>query len=233
LSAHYFVSDAHIGGSRAGADERLYRFLHSLRGRADSLYIVGDLFEFWFEYNRAIPKHGFHVLAQLEELSEEGTRLTYLRGNHDFWFKDFLKRELKAETADELDVTIDGKRVYVSHGDALDRGFVPKLFRGLVRSQLNGMLYSLLHPDIGIALAQRVALASRDVGARAYLSDDMARFAEKKLGQGFDIVIMGHSHAPETRLFNKGVYINIGDWLRHFTYGVIRDGIPALEQFDG
>jgi UDP-2,3-diacylglucosamine hydrolase len=232
LSAHYFVSDAHIGGGSHDAEQRLFRFLESIRGRARSLYILGDLFEFWFEYNQAIPKPGFKALAELAELSRTGTHIGYLKGNHDFWFKDFWHRELGAEAADELDVTLDGKRVFLAHGDVLDRALVPQIFRVLMRSRIDGWLYSLLHPDIGIGLALSVARASRVKSTKPRIIADMARFAEGKLGSGFDIVIMGHSHMPECRRFGAGVYINVGDWMTHFTYGVIRDGEPSLEVFE-
>ena len=231
MSAHYFVSDAHIGGGSPDAEQRLFRFLESIRGKAESLYILGDLFEFWFEYNRAIPKPGFRALAELAELSRTGTHIGYLKGNHDFWFKDFWQRELGAEAADELDVTLDGRRVFLAHGDVIDRAVVPRVFRVLMRSRLDGWLYSLLHPDIGIGLAQAIARASRVKNSKPSLVEDMARFAEGKLASGFDIVIMGHSHVPEVRQLGCGVYLNVGDWLTHFTYGVIRDGVPSLEVF--
>jgi len=231
LSAHYFVSDAHIGGSCPDAEERLFRFLESIRGKAESLYILGDLFEFWFEYGRAIPRPGFRALAELAELSRTGTRIGYLKGNHDFWFKDFWRRELGAEATDELDVTLDGKRVFLAHGDTLDRALVPQIFRALMRSRLDGWLYSLLHPDIGIGLALAVARFSRVKSAKPSLVEDMARFAAGKLVSGFDVVIMGHSHVPEFKQLGDGVYLNVGDWMTHFTYGVIRDGIPSLEVF--
>jgi UDP-2,3-diacylglucosamine hydrolase len=231
LSAHYFVSDAHIGGGHPDAEQRLFRFLESIRGKADSLHILGDLFEFWFEYSRAIPKPGFRALAELAELSRTGTHIGYLKGNHDFWFKDFWQRELGAEAADELDVTLDGKRVFLAHGDTLDRAFVPRFFRVLMRSRLDGWLYSLLHPDIGIGLAQAVARAGRVKNSKPSLVEDMARFAEGKLASGFDIVILGHSHVPEVRQLGRGVYVNVGDWMTHFSYGVIRDGVPSLEVF--
>jgi UDP-2,3-diacylglucosamine hydrolase len=232
LSAHYFVSDAHIGGGNPDAEQRLFRFLESIRGRAESVYILGDLFEFWFEYGRAIPKPGFRALAELAELRRTGTRIGYLKGNHDFWFKDFWRRELGAEAADEMDVRLDGKRVFLAHGDKLDRSFVPRFFRVLMRSRLNGWLYSLLHPDIGIGLANSVARISRAESIRPSLVEDMATFARGKLESGFDIVILGHSHVPELRQIGGGAYVNIGDWLTHFTYGVIRDGVPSLEVFD-
>jgi UDP-2,3-diacylglucosamine hydrolase len=232
LSAHYFVSDAHIGGGCPDAEQRLFRFLESIRGRAESLHILGDLFEFWFEYGRAIPKPGFRALAELAELARTGTRIGYLKGNHDFWFKDFWRRELGAAASDELDVTLDGKRVFLAHGDTVDRAFVPRFFRVLMRSRLNGWLYSQLHPDVGIGLALAVARANRVKGANPDLIEDMARFAGDKLASGFDIVIMGHSHAPEVRQLEGGVYLNVGDWMTHFTYGLIRDGVPSLEKFE-
>ena len=231
MNAHYFVSDAHIGGSSTESEERLCAFLEAIRGRADSLYILGDLFEFWFEYSRAIPKLGFRALSQLAELSRTGTRIGYLKGNHDFWFKDFWRRELGAEAADELDVTLDGKRVYLAHGDSLDRAAVPQFFRALMRSRFNGWLYSLLHPDVGIGLAHVVAGIGRADSAKPSLAEDMATFARGKIESGFDIVIFGHSHLPELRQIGGGTYINIGDWLMHFSYGVIRDGVPSLEVF--
>jgi len=232
LSAHYFVSDSHIGGGFLDAEQRLFRFLESIRGRAESLYILGDLFEFWIEYTQAIPKQGFKALAELAELRRTGTRIGYLKGNHDFWFKDFWQRELGAEAADEMDITLDGKRVYLAHGDALDRAFVPRVFRALMRSRVNGWLYSLLHPDIGIGLAQAVARTSRVTGAKPSLIEDMARFAAGKLKSGFDIVVMGHSHVPELRRFGSGVYMNLGNWVTDFKYGLIRDGQPSLEVFE-
>jgi UDP-2,3-diacylglucosamine hydrolase len=233
LSAHYFISDAHLGAGRREAESRLFSFLESIRGHADSLYILGDLFEFWFEYRWAVPKHGFKALARLAELHDRGTRIGYLKGNHDFWFKNFLKREMDADAADEMDVVIDGKRVFLCHGDVLDKGFVPRLFRSLMRSPVSGALYGLGHPDFGIGLAQRVALTSRAMTAKPYLLKAMSLFAERQLASGFDIVVMGHSHVPELTAYGKGMYLNVGDWIQHFTYGIIRDGVPALEVFEG
>jgi UDP-2,3-diacylglucosamine hydrolase len=232
LSAHYFVSDAHIGGSSPEAEQRLYRFFESIRGEANSLYILGDLFEFWFEYGNSIPKRGFRALAELAELSRTGTHIGYLKGNHDFWFKDFWQRELGAEAADELDVKLDGKRVYLAHGDSLDRALVPRVFRTLMRSRFNGWLFSLLHPDIGIGLAHAVASISRAGTHKPGIVEDMAEFARGKLESGFDVVILAHSHVPEFRGMGGGTYMNIGDWLTRFTYGVIRDGAPSLERFE-
>ncbi|MEO0085763.1 MAG: UDP-2,3-diacylglucosamine diphosphatase [candidate division WOR-3 bacterium] len=232
MSAHYFIADAHVGAGFPKAEQRLVAFMEKIQGAADSLFILGDLFEFWFEYQRAIPRHGFRVIARLAELRRSGTRIVYLQGNHDFWLRSFLKRELSVETpGDELATEIDGRRVYLAHGDGLDRGVVPRTFRRLMRSRMNGALYSLIHPDVGIRLAQWVAGRSRELGAKMYLREDMARFAEAKTRDGFEVVMLGHSHVPERREFPAGVYVNVGDWVRNSSYGVMRDGAVALESF--
>jgi len=129
-------------------------------------------------------------------------------------------------------VTLDGKRVFLAHGDVLDRALVPQIFRVLMRSRVDGWLYSLLHPDIGIGLALAVARVSRVKSAKPSLVEDMAKFAAAKVASGFDVVIMGHSHVPEFKQLGDGVYLNVGDWMTHFTYGVIRDGVPSLEVFE-
>lgn len=233
MSRHYFISDAHLGAGTGNTEQKLFRFLDSLCGRADSLYILGDLFEFWIEYGRAIPKAGFRALSLLDELHRSGTTIGYLKGNHDFWFKDFLWREFGARAEDELDITLDGKRLYLAHGDALDKGFVPRFFRRLVRNPVNGFLYSLLHPDLGIGLAQRVAERSRQLTAKPYLLQAMTAFAETKLATGFDAVVLGHSHAPLLRRLGNGVYLNTGDWIVHSSYGLLCDGQFQLMEFDG
>jgi UDP-2,3-diacylglucosamine hydrolase len=233
LSAHYFVSDVHLGARPGENEARLLAFFDSIRGQAASLYVLGDLFEFWFEYRCAIPKHGFRVLSALADLHRQGTAIGYIEGNHDRWFNDFLARELGTRAAVELDVMIDGRRVYLAHGDALDKGLVPRLARGLMRSRVSSALYALLHPDLGIGLAHRIAAASRDAGMKPYLQEAMACFAEAKLSAGFDVVILAHSHLPETRRLGQGVYLNIGDWVSNFTYGRLQDGRVTLERFEG
>jgi len=230
LSAHYFVSDAHIGAAPAGAESRLVEFLESIRGRATSLYVLGDLFDFWFEYNRAIPVSGFRVLGALSRLAQEGTRVVYLAGNHDVRFTGFFKRELGIEScAGPLAETLDGRRVWMSHGDDLDKRLIPSLFRTLMRSRVNQALYSLVHPDLGISLARSVSGASRKRPPDARLAEKMAAFARTRLEQGQDIVVLAHLHRPELRTFGSGIYLNTGDWVSNFSYGKLEQGRLSLE----
>lgn len=231
MSAHYFVSDAHLGASPPGTEERLLAFLRSIRAKADSLYILGDLFDFWFEYGSAIPKTGFRVLTELAKLGEAGTRIVYLSGNHDLRLRDFFSRELGIETAPELEETIDGMRVWMKHGEEIDRRWLSVFFRRLMRSRLNSSLYSFIHPDVGIGFANRVAARSRARGLDPGLKHEMRRFAEEKLRRGVDVAVMAHVHEPELLRTDCGVYVNTGDWLTHFSYAVIRDGEVMLGYF--
>lgn len=234
MSAHYFISDTHLGNNKSEGEEKLTGFLSHISGRADSLYILGDLFEFWFEFRQVIPKNGINIIDNLKRLRRSGTNIFLFRGNHDIWFNGWVERELQIETVyDQLATTIDDRRVFLAHGDALDKSFVPRLFRKLMRSRLNARLFSLVHPDIGISLAKNIAVRSRQEMLKRNktqnLQKAMTDFAHKKLAEGFDLVILGHSHVPEIVHFEQGVYLNSGDWVQNFTYGLIQNGEPFLK----
>lgn len=232
MSAHYFISDAHLGAAPAEAELRLVSFLAGLEGRADTLWVLGDLFDFWFEYGRAIPKHGFRVLAALGRLRQSGTRVTCLAGNHDLRFTGFFKKELGVETTTGAQLVLDGQRVLMRHGDELDRRPVSRLFRTLMRSRINNALYRLVHPDVGIALAGWVARRSRNRPPDTALAGLMRDHARACLREGNDLVVFGHLHRPELTRFPEGCYLNTGDWIESFSYGVMRDGEIALETYD-
>ncbi|MGQ9708635.1 MAG: UDP-2,3-diacylglucosamine diphosphatase [bacterium] len=232
MSSHFFISDAHLGSRIQEAEQRLAQFLYSIKNRAESLYILGDLFEFWFEYRQVVPSAGLGVVAPLAALRRAGTRVVFLRGNHDVWYKGVLKREFGFEGFyDELCEVIDGKRVFLCHGDALDKQLIPRLFRRLMRSKVDAGLYSIPHPDVGVGLARWIARRSRERGAKPTLIEAMRGFAQTKIEQGFDVVIMGHSHIPEILEFDKGVYLNTGDWIKNFTFGLIENGRVNLKWF--
>ncbi len=243
MSGHYFISDVHLGRTKAKAvnpggisKNQLADFLEHLRGKADSLYILGDLFEFWFEFREVMPKAGWEILTRLTELYRSGTKLFLFRGNHDVWFKGTVERTLGVkEVYDELATVIDGLRVYLAHGDQLDKSFISQAFRILMHNRFNAGLFSLIHPDIGVALARRVAGISRSLmirrGVVKLVQERLADFAQRKIAEGFDVVIFGHTHIPEIRRFGQGVYLNLGDWLKSCSYGIIKDGKVSLEEW--
>jgi UDP-2,3-diacylglucosamine hydrolase len=222
----YFISDVHIPAKRDEAENRRLRifltFLEEIKESAKSIFIVGDLFDFWFEYNYVIPKAHFIVLHQLAKLQEQGIALHYLAGNHDFWLGNYLTKELGIATyQDTWTGTIEGKKFFLFHGDGVakqDVGY--RIIKRIFRSRLNIKLYRLLHPDFGIPFAHMVSGTSRNYTKKIDLRDeqDYLDFARKQFEQGYDFVLMGHRHTPLRHEENGKVYINLGDWLDNFTY---------------
>src|SRR5258705_6467505 len=197
-----FMSDAHLGidpkQREVAREARLLDFLYALPGRAESLFVVGDLFEFWFEYRTAIPRRYFELLRALKHVREQGVEITCLAGNHDFWLGHFLHDELGIRTAEgPVTTTLQGRRIWLHHGDGLlggDLGY--KVLKRIVRSPTSIALYRWLHPDLGIPLAHWAAHRSRMSrgikpldGERLFEGVAAPRFAE-----GYDAVMIGHFH---------------------------------------
>ncbi|MFZ1729430.1 MAG: UDP-2,3-diacylglucosamine diphosphatase [Bacteroidota bacterium] len=232
----YFISDVHLGfGSKESESHRLgllLSLLADIRREQGDLYIIGDLFDFWYEYQSVVPR-GYHRLYQaLEDLRRDGRTVIYLAGNHDFAIGNFFSSDLDiAVVRDDLEFSAQGRRFYLFHGDGLaskDNGY--RLLKRLLRSPLSQRLYRLLHPDLGFAIARRFSHGSRGyTSARDFgESDGMLLEAKRRIASGCDIVIMGHRHLPRQETIDTGVYINLGDWLSYFTYAVCREGQIAL-----
>lgn len=228
----FFVSDVHLGH---GARERnrakeieFVRFLNFVGENAKKLFIVGDLFDVWFEYKFAVPKGSTRVLGKLAELTDNGIEIFYVLGNHDFWVKDYFEDELGMKVfKDDLQIEINGKKFYITHGDALsknDAGYM--ILRKIMRNKTNIFLYSLIHPDIGLWLARASSKKSREYSQAKDPSENekyVIEFAENKIKEGFDYVVMGHLHKPAIKQISNGFYVNTGDWLWNFTFGVFFD----------
>ncbi|MEX0602725.1 MAG: UDP-2,3-diacylglucosamine diphosphatase [Bacteroidota bacterium] len=234
----YFFSDAHLGiGTREEdrkKEDRIVRFLESIRRDAEELFIVGDLFDYWFEYTTVVPKGYVRLFAALASLAENGTRISYVAGNHDFWMKSYFRDEMGIELfRDPIERTIRGKRFYIHHGDGIlknDTGY--RILKRFLRNTLNIRLFSLLHPDLGARIARWSSRKSRAHTAnRAFEGNDMVEFAEHKVREGFDFVIMGHNHASTTRNIGRGIYVNLGDWITEYTYAVFDGKSLSLKRW--
>ena len=235
----FFLSDAHLGtdpaAQEAARTARLHDFLNSLPGRASSLYIVGDLFDFWFEYRTAIPRRHFSTLAVLQRLRDAGLDVAYLNGNHDFWLGRFFHDTLGIRAIDgAATVVAQGRRLWLHHGDGLlggDLGY--RALRGILRSRAGLALYGCLHPDLGIPLAHAVSRWSRISRPDAPLEPQRLwrEIAEPRFREGFDGVLIGHfHHAYERREPNREFFI-LGDWLDHFTYAQLTNGHIELKEW--
>ena len=235
----YFISDAHLGlGSKEAEREkesRLIAFLEHIKHDASQLFIVGDLFDAWFEYRTVMPKGFYRLFAKFDELIQHGITIHYLAGNHDFWMRNFFSDELGIKTyPDGFETTIDGKRIYIHHGDGLsnnDTGY--KILKKLLRSPACIWLYSWVHPDIGVLLASSTSKKSRHyTSTKDYSNNDgMTVFAKNKFEEGVDIVILGHRHKPVCETIGQGTYINLGDWITHNTYAELDRGIITLHEW--
>ncbi|MFN4916508.1 MAG: UDP-2,3-diacylglucosamine diphosphatase, partial [Ignavibacteria bacterium] len=207
-------------------------FLRSIENDCESLYIIGDLFDFWFEYSTVIPKQFYRTLAELKQWTSRGKSVTYLMGNHDFGHVSFFKEEFGITVFDD-DITCDisGKRFYLAHGDGKaynDFGYL--ILKKILRSPISKTLFRWIHPDIGIGIASWASRGSRmhtdakEFGEQS-IGDGLRDFAEKKIqNEQFDFVIMGHKHKAEVTSFGKGLYVNLGHWLSFPATYAIFDG---------
>ncbi len=222
----FFISDVHLGGQHHKAERvkesRLLSFFEYVAEYGDRLFIVGDLFDFWFEYRTVIPRGYTKVLCALSRLQELGKEMHYIAGNHDFWMRNFIEEELGVTLHfDDFTYELDNKKFYLYHGDGLaknDRGY--RLLKRIFRNRTNIFLYSLIHPDLGIPLARWVSSLSRNHTSRREPPEDSdyIQAALKKFEEGYDYVLFGHLHSPNYQMFGQKIYVNLGDWMDHFSY---------------
>jgi UDP-2,3-diacylglucosamine hydrolase len=235
--ATYFFSDVHLGlGTKEqekAKEDRLLSFLRGIFPTTETLFIVGDLFDFWFEYKTVIPKGYHRTLAALQEFTDSGKPVHYLAGNHDFWMNNYFTEELGiAVHMVEFEMTVEGKRIYLHHGDGLaDNDLGYRLIKPVLRNRFNIWLYRWLHPDIGVTLARGSSRTSREYTSNKHYGEEegMIREAAKRIQDGMDIVIMGHRHKPNMVKIGNGTYINLGDWIAYDTYAELSHGVIELK----
>jgi UDP-2,3-diacylglucosamine hydrolase len=238
------VSDVHLDPTPAGADRhrRFIAFLRSLPHHpGHRLVLLGDIFDFWFEYRHVVFSAYFDVLRALADLREAGVAIDFVRGNHDFWAGRFLEGTLAIGVHDRLTLEVGGRRVLFVHGDGINpRDRTYRVYKGIARFPLVVALFRLLHPDWAMRLALGVSRGSRAMSTPADPSQGaevqpLRDWAAAALERGeADVVVLGHSHYPvfETDLPpGGGVYVNTGDWVRHRTYAVIDAAGPRLERW--
>ncbi len=231
----YFLSDAHLRmfDGDPGAEEKLLRVFNEVKSSGSHLYIVGDLFDFWFEYNFAVPAAYLKTVAGLLDLTRFGVKVVYIPGNHDFWMKDYLSREAGVELArpdghgragEGIEVTHFGKRIYITHGDGLRRDdYGYRFIKSLFRNRFCIWLYSQLPVNCAYRLAMRSSKASRDYTTSRKKNDpsDYIEFARNKVEAGYDAVVMGHVHIPQIEDLGKGLYVNSGEFFESYSYVVL------------
>ncbi|MEK7402745.1 MAG: UDP-2,3-diacylglucosamine diphosphatase [Gemmatimonadota bacterium] len=218
----YVISDAHLGFATREVEQSLLSFLRHLRGRAGSLVINGDLFEFWFEWRHVMPRRAFRVLSLLADLRESGVPVLMLAGNHDCWGGDILRTDVGLDyRLGAWEGSLGGWHTRIDHGDGLrkveDRKY--RMLRRVLRSPISIALFRWLHPDLGSALAAGSSNTSRNyqprdggAGLRAVAQEALAAHNAPEL------VVYAHSHVAALERIGPGVYGNAGGWMDRPTY---------------
>jgi UDP-2,3-diacylglucosamine hydrolase len=206
------------------------RWLNEIKADAQEVYLMGDLFDMWFEYKNTVPKGYVRLLGKIAELTDEGIKVTLFTGNHDMWAFDYLPRELNVEIHREpVTREYNGRKFYLGHGDGLgpgDQGY--KFIKKVFASKICQWLFARVHPNTGLAFANylsgksRIATGNKD---DKFLGEDkewlLIYCREELKKQHYDFFVFGHRHLPlDIQLNEKSRYVNLGDWVNYFTYAV-------------
>jgi UDP-2,3-diacylglucosamine hydrolase len=241
----YFASDFHLGApdlekSRTRED-KIVRWLNMVANDATDIFLLGDIFDFWFEYKTVVPKGFVRLLGKLAELSDSGINIHIFKGNHDMWMKEYFNTEFNAIIhTDILNLEVDEKKLHIGHGDGLgpgDKGY--KFIKKVFRSRINQWFFRWLHPDLGIRLADFFSSRSRAKTGK----EENIFFKEKEWliiyskeileKEHFDYFIFGHRHLPVFYNLNEtSSYINLGDMITHNSYAVFSNGKLELKYFE-
>lgn len=243
----YFASDFHLGipdfESSLKREQKIVRWLDSIKHDAQALYLVGDIFDFWFEFKTVVPKGFTRLLGKLAELSDSGIELHLFHGNHDLWQFGYLQKELGATIHSKpTHFTLNGKSFFIAHGDGLgpnQRWF--KFILGIYRNYFFQRLFAFFHPNIGIRIANWFSNRSKQHTFNqnaSYLGDDkeyLMVFAKSYLEQHptTDYFVFGHRHFPFNKKIDDATVMNLGDWIGYHTYAVFDGENLELKKYEG
>jgi UDP-2,3-diacylglucosamine hydrolase len=247
----YFLSDFHLGSpdpeSSLIREKRIVKFLDEIKNDAEQIFILGDMFDFWYEYKSVIPKGYVRILGKLAELTDSGIKIYFFVGNHDMWMKGYFENELNIKVYHQPEAfDLNGKRFFMGHGDGLgpqDHRY--KFIKKVFRNKFSQWLFGILHPGFGIGLANYFSSRSR---GKTGANDEIFLGADKEWlivfsrdmlkTKHFDYFIFGHRHLPiDFKLTGSEIigagesrYINLGDWIKYFSYAVF-DGQSVQLKF--
>jgi UDP-2,3-diacylglucosamine hydrolase len=229
----YFGSDSHLGAptpeESLPREKRLVKWLDEIKADAQVIFLLGDLFDFWFEYKTVVPKGFVRVLGKLAELKDSGIEIYFFVGNHDLWMNGYFEDELNIPVFHQPQVfNINGKQFFIGHGDGLgpgDKGY--KRMKKVFTNRFCKWLFRWFHPDLGVRLAQHLSVKNKLISGEddaKFLGEEkewLVQYAKRKLEQEhYDYFVFGHRHLPlEIKLSEKSKYINLGDWIKYYTYG--------------
>ena len=236
----YFASDNHLGAptpKESAPRERIFvQWLDHIKDDVGVLFLLGDLFDFWFEYKTVVPKGFVRVLGKLAELADAGIPIHFFVGNHDMWMLDYLEKEIGIRVHySPQEFTFNGKSFFIGHGDGLgpnDKGY--KRMKKVFKNSFFQWCFRWLHPDWGMRLGHYLSVKNKLISGEedaVFLGEEnewLAQYAKRKHQEkARDYYVFGHRHIPLDIPIEEARYINLGDWISHYTYAVF-DG-KALE----
>ena len=235
----FFLADSHFKDRRRdGETERRRLFVDFLSGvpAGAAVFLLGDVFDFYFEYRSVVPKRYFDVLHALYDCIRRGAEIHFLGGNHDYWFGPFLREDIGLiPHGNDVFVECQGRKIWCTHGDLFmpgDTGY--SVIRSFLRNRLVVAAAKILHPDLMDAIASRVSEGSKNRNRRS--AKDMAykfaaRPAESFFCRGNDVFVTGHIHYPLHQIKQGKDLVIVGDWITQFTFARLRDGKMSIETF--
>lgn len=242
----YFASDFHLGvpdhASSLEREKKIVRWLDEIFPDCEELYLLGDVFDFWFEYKTVVPRGFVRLLGKIAQFTDAGIPVHYFTGNHDMWTFDYLTTELNVKLYREpIETEYNGKKFYIGHGDGLgpgDHGY--KFIKKVFASPVSRRLFAFLHPYIGVSIANyfsgksRIATGTTDETYHGEEKEWLVIHARELLQKNhYDYFIFGHRHLPlDIKINGDSRYINLGDWVKYFTYAVFDGKELELMKYD-
>jgi len=242
----YFASDQHFGAPTPELsfprEQKFVKWLDEVKQDAEAIFLLGDLFDFWFEYKTVVPRGFVRVLGKLAEIRDSGIPIYFFVGNHDLWMADYFEKELNIPTfRDNMEFSFGNKTFLIGHGDGKgpgDKGY--KRMKKVFEAPFSKWLYRWLHPDVGMKLAQYLSVKNKlisgdeDVNFLGEEKEWLVLYAKKKLEtKHYNYFIFGHRHLPmQIEVGPNSQYINLGDWIGYFTYGVFDGENFELKKFE-
>ncbi len=239
----YFSSDNHLGAptqeESKPREAKFVKWLDEIKKDAAAIFLLGDLFDFWFEYKHVVPKGFVRTLGKLAEIRDSGIPIYFFVGNHDLWMHDYFEKELNIPVFHQpKEFEFNSKKFLIGHGDGLgpgDMGY--KRMKKVFTNPLSKWLYRWLHPDLGVPLAQHLSVKNKMISGvedQKFLGEEkewLIQYSRKKLEtKQYDYFVFGHRHLPlEINLNATSKYINLGDWISHYSFGVFDGKEMKLE----
>jgi UDP-2,3-diacylglucosamine hydrolase len=242
----YFASDNHLGAPTAEEsrtrEAKFVAWLEHVSQDAAAIFLLGDLFDFWFEYKHVVPKGFVRTLGKLAQLRDRGIPVYFFVGNHDLWMDDYFEKELDIPVFRKpKEFVFNDRKFLIGHGDGLgpgDKGY--KRMKKVFTNPFSNWLYRWLHPDLGVPLAQYFSVKNKAISGEEdvqFLGEEkewLIQYCRRKLEtQHYDYFIFGHRHLPlDINLQKDATYINLGDWINFYTYGVFDGKKLQLKEWE-